>query len=77
MYDPPCEKSTAPPEPVTGTLPRRPCREVTAMPITDLRMQNFRSFSDETTLQFKPGLNVLVSTSTPRTCAHSNARPLQ
>ena len=32
-----------------------------AMPITDVRMQNFRSFSDETTLQFKRGLNVLVS----------------
>ena len=31
------------------------------MPITDVRMQNFRSFSDETTLQFKRGLNVLVS----------------
>ena len=36
-----------------------------AMPITDVRMQNFRSFSDETTLQFKRGLNVLVSTLLP------------
>lgn len=35
------------------------------MPITDVRMQNFRSFSDETTLQFKRGLNVLVSTLLP------------
>ena len=35
------------------------------MPITDVRMQNFRSFSDETTLQFKRGLNVLVSALSP------------
>ena len=37
------------------------CRPA-SMPITDLRMQNFRSFSDSSSIDFKRGLNVLVST---------------
>ena len=28
--------------------------------ITEVRMQHFRSFSDETVLRFRPGLNLLV-----------------
>ena len=30
------------------------------MSITEVRAQNFRSFSDETVVRFKPGFNVLV-----------------
>jgi hypothetical protein len=55
---------------VRGDRPRQKDGSV-AMPITDVRMQNFRSFSDETTLQFKRGLNVLVSTLLPTPLARA------